>query len=83
MWWRIWYHAPWFMGSSWHQTTSFVAYFASSAFSSSSSTMRPCSRSISSILPGCSRHLRTIESSLIGSTPLSLAMTTRSPSVTQ
>ena len=33
---------------------------ASVRFSSSSSTMRPCSRSTSSILPGCSRHFLTI-----------------------
>ena len=45
--------------------------------------MRPCSRSISSILPGCRRHLRTILSSGIGSTPASEAMTTWSSSVTR
>jgi hypothetical protein len=36
----------------------------------------PCSMSMSSILPGWSRHLRTILSSLTGSTPLSEAMMT-------
>ena len=37
-----------------------------SFFISSSAMMRFCSRSISSILPGCSRHLRTIFSSGTG-----------------
>ena len=51
-------------------------------FSSSSSTIRPCSKSIRNILPGCSRHFLTIRLSAIGSTPDSEAMTTRPSSVT-
>ncbi len=52
-------------------------------FSSSSSMMRPCSKSIRNILPGCRRHFLTMRFSGIGSTPDSEAMTTRSSSVTK
>jgi hypothetical protein len=51
-------------------------------FSSSSSTMRPCSKSMRNILPGCSRHFLTMRFSGIGSTPDSDAITTRPSSVT-
>ena len=44
---------------------------ASVRFSSSSSMMRPCSMSTSSILPGCSRHFLTILRSGMSSTPTS------------
>ena len=43
--------------------------------------MRPSSMSISSILPGCRRHLRTMLVSSTGSTPTSEAMMTLSSSV--
>ena len=39
------------------------------SFSSASSMIRPCSRSIRNILPGCRRHFLTIFSSGIVSTP--------------
>ena len=42
---------------------------------SSSGTMRPCSKSSSSILPGCSRPLYSISSASNGSTPASEAIT--------
>ena len=51
--------------------------------SSSSSIMRPCSKSIRNILPGCKRHLRTILFSGTGSTPDSDPMITKSSSVMQ
>ena len=56
---------------------------ASWFFSSVSSMMRPCSRSIRNILPGCSRHFLTMLLSAMGSTPASEAITTMSSSVTQ
>ena len=53
------------------------------ALSSSSSIMRPCSKSIKNILPGCKRHLRTILLSGTGNTPDSDPMITMSSSVMQ
>ncbi|CPM68692.1 Uncharacterised protein [Bordetella pertussis] len=43
--------------------------------------MRPCSRSIRNILPGCRRHFLTMRFSGIDSVPASDAMMTMSSSV--
>ena len=56
---------------------------ASAALISSSSTMRPCSVSTRKILPGCSLPFLTTRAGSTSTTPVSLAMITRSSSVTQ
>ncbi|CFW31547.1 Uncharacterised protein [Bordetella pertussis] len=54
---------------------------ASCSLISPSSMMRPCSRSIRNILPGCRRHFLTMRFSGIDSVPASDAMMTMSSSV--